>query len=423
MTYSDDITDANRVFHDHESAVRSYCRSFPVVFDTAREHLLIDESGREFIDFFAGAGVMAYGHNPPALRQALVAHLERGALTHGLDMYTVTKRAFLERFVDLVLKPRELDYRVMFPGPTGTNAVESAIKLARLATGREGIVAFTKGFHGMTLGALAVTGNEFKRTGAGVPLSHTMHMPYDGYFEGVDTIAYFEKYLSDTSSGMHVPAAVIVETVQGEGGVNAASVEWLRSLADLCRRYDILLIADDIQVGCGRTGPFFSFEQAGIKPDLVTLSKALSGYGLPFALTLIRSDLDIWEPARHNGTFRGHQLAMATASAALDLYWRDDTLSRAVADKGALVRERLEQMAARHDAVREVRGRGLILGLVLEGELAGALSAEAFERGLIAETSGPRGEVLKLLPPLTIETAALEAGLDILAEALRASTA
>ncbi len=416
----EDTREATQVFREHESAVRSYCRSFPTVFDRAEGHLLIDEEGRQYLDFFAGAGVVSYGHNPPELRQAIMAHLERGGITHGLDMYTTGKRAFLRAFVDRVLAPRNLDYRIMFPGPTGTNAVEAAIKLARLVTGRETIVAFTKGFHGMTLGALAVTGNESKREGAGVPLPYTQHMPFAGYFGDADTLSYFERYLVDTSSGVDVPAAVIVETVQGEGGVNVASNEWLARLQSLCRRHKILLIVDEIQVGCGRTGPFFSFEPSGIVPDIVTLSKALSGYGLPFALTLIRPDLDIWEPAKHNGTFRGFQLAMVSATAALERYWSDDSLSREVVAKGEHVRERLTAMAASHAIVTDVRGRGLIAGMELAGDRASALSRACFERGLIIETSGPRGEVLKLLPPLTIDRAALDAGLDIIEAGLKA---
>ncbi|MGD8860572.1 MAG: diaminobutyrate--2-oxoglutarate transaminase [Myxococcales bacterium] len=410
--------EATRVFREHESAVRSYCRSFPAVFDRAEGHELIDEHGKRYIDFFAGAGVMSYGHNPPELREALAAYIERGGLTHGLDLYTVAKRDFMQSFVDRILEPRDMDYRVMFPGPTGTNAVESAIKLARLYTGRETIVAFTEGYHGMTLGALAATGNESKREGAGIPLPFTQHMPFDGYFGDADTIAYFEKYLADTSSGVDVPAAAIVETVQGEGGVNVSSHEWLKRLSDLCRRFGILLIVDDIQVGCGRTGPFFSFEPSGVKPDIITLSKAMSGYGLPFALTLMRPDLDIWTPAKHNGTFRGHQLAMVTAAVALQKFWSDDALARDVQAKGEHALKRLQEMGSRHDFVRDVRGRGLILGMELEGDLADRLSAACFQHGLIVETCGPRSEVLKLLPPLTIERAALDAGLDVIETAL-----
>ncbi|WP_030795684.1 aminotransferase class III-fold pyridoxal phosphate-dependent enzyme, partial [Streptomyces lavenduligriseus] len=197
----------------------------------------------------------------------------------------------------LVLRPRDLPYKVMFPGPTGTNAVESALKLARKVKGREAVVSFTNAFHGMSLGSLAVTGNAFKRAGAGIPLVHGTPMPFDNYFDGtVPDFLWFERLLEDQGSGLDKPAAVIVETVQGEGGINVARPEWLRALKELCERQDMLLIVDDIQMGCGRTGAFFSFEEAGITPDIVTVSKSISGYGLPMALTLFRPELDVWEP-------------------------------------------------------------------------------------------------------------------------------
>ncbi len=219
-------------------------------------------------------------------------------------MSTTAKRRFLETFQNLVLRPRDLPYKVMFPGPTGTNAVESALKLARKVKGRESIVSFTNAFHGMSLGSLAVTGNAFKRAGAGIPLVHGTPMPFDNYFDGtVEDFLWFERLLEDQGSGLNKPAAVIVETVQGEGGINVARAEWLRALSELCQRQDMLLIVDDIQMGCGRTGAFFSFEEAGITPDIVTVSKSISGYGMPMALALFKPELDVWEPGEHNGTF------------------------------------------------------------------------------------------------------------------------
>src|SRR5690606_4595019 len=195
--------------------------------------------------------------------------------------------------------------------------------------------SFTNAFHGMTLGALSVTGNSMKRAGAGVPLVHSTPMPYDNYFGGVtEDFQWFEKVLDDEGSGLNRPAAVIVETVQGEGGLNVARAEWLRALAELCHTRDILLIVDDVQMGCGRTGAFFSFEEAGITPDIVTLSKSISGYGLPMALTLFRRELDVWAPGEHNGTFRGHNPAFVTATAALKTYWQDDSFTAQTVRKG-----------------------------------------------------------------------------------------
>lgn len=302
------------VFTQHESEVRSYCRSWPTVFGQARGSWLTDTNGDRYLDFFAGAGALNYGHNNPVLKSALLEYIESDGITHGLDMATVAKGRLIEEFTSKILAPRDLDYKIQFPGPTGTNAVESALKLARKVTGRESIVSFTNAFHGMTLGSLSVTGNSMKRAGAGIPLVHATPMPFDNYLGGaVEDFSWFERVLDDSGSGLNLPAAVIVETVQGEGGVNVARAEWLRALSELCRRRDILLIVDDVQMGCGRTGEFFSFEEAGIKPDIVTLSKSISGYGLPLALVLIRRDLDVWSPGEHNGTFRGNNPAFVTA--------------------------------------------------------------------------------------------------------------
>jgi diaminobutyrate-2-oxoglutarate transaminase len=277
----------------------------------------------------------------------------------------------------------------------------------------------------MTLGSLSVTGNGFKRRGAGVPLAHASAMPFDGYLgDEVDTLDYLEACLEDDGSGIDRPAAVIVETIQAEGGINVAHDAWLRRLESLCRRYAMLLIVDDIQVGCGRTGPYFSFEETGIRPDLVCLSKSLSGYGLPLALTLIRPDLDVWDPGEHNGTFRGHNPAFVTAAAALD-FWEDDALQREVQRKGSAVRARLEDLARKHESLgAQARGRGLIQGLDCpQPGLATAVSAAAFENGLVLETSGPESTVIKLMPPLVIEDDLLEEGLQILARSLEEAIA
>ncbi|HYH47048.1 MAG TPA: diaminobutyrate--2-oxoglutarate transaminase [Thermoanaerobaculia bacterium] len=407
------------IFDRLESEVRSYCRSFPTVFDRASGSHLYDQAGREYLDFFAGAGALNYGHNNPLFKERLIAYVQGDGVAHSLDMATAAKGAFLGRFHDVVLEPRGLRYKVQFPGPTGTNAVEAALKLARKVTGRKQVLYFHNAYHGMTLGALAVTGNAAKRRGAGVPLSFTTPLPYDGSATVPDSLAYLAEVLDNSSSGVDLPAAVIVESVQAEGGVNAASFGWLRRLADLLKRHGILLILDDIQTGCGRTGTFFSFEPAGIQPDLVCLSKSISGFGLPMALVLIKPELDIWSPGEHNGTFRGNNLAFVTGAAALD-YWQDDTLAQAVARKSEIARGRLQALADAFPALGgEVRGRGLILGLrFADPDLAGQVSQAAFRRGLIVETAGPRDEVLKLLPPLVITEDELRQGLDIIESAL-----
>ncbi|MGV0793999.1 diaminobutyrate--2-oxoglutarate transaminase [Mycolicibacterium sp. XJ1819] len=420
----DQQQDLPEVFSSVESEVRSYCRSWPTVMDTAQGSWLTDTSGRRYLDFFAGAGALNYGHNNPILKRAVLDYLAADGVVHSLDMATTAKQDFLEAFSGLVLKPRDLDYKVQFPGPTGTNAVESALKLARKVTGRESIVSFTNAFHGMTLGALSVTGNSMKRAGAGIPLVHATPMPYDNYFGGVtEDFHWFERVLDDSGSGLNRPAAVIVETVQGEGGLNAARIEWLQALAELCRQREILLIVDDVQMGCGRTGPFFSFEAAGIVPDIVTLSKSISGYGLPMAITLFHPDLDVWAPGEHNGTFRGHNPAFITATKALETYWETDAFAQSTTGKGQFIRDRLDGIAASHEGI-STRGRGMAQGLRFEQEdRASAVCRAAFERGLLMETSGPSDEVAKILPPLTISQPDLSAGLDILAESVAVTAA
>jgi diaminobutyrate-2-oxoglutarate transaminase len=411
------------IFETLESEVRSYCRSWPVLFDRASGVHLWDADGRQYLDFFAGAGALNYGHNHPDLKAPLIDYLTADRVVHGLDMSTVAKGAFLERFEEVILRPRGLDYKVQFPGPTGTNSVETALKLARKVTGRESVISFTNAFHGMTLGALSVTGNSMKRGGAGVPLVHATPMPYDNYLDGnVPDFMWFERLLEDNGSGLNQPAAVIVETVQGEGGINVARFEWLQGLADLCRRQDLLLIVDDVQMGCGRTGPFFSFEAAGIVPDIVCLSKSISGYGLPMALTLFKPELDQWEPGEHNGTFRGHNPAFVTATAALE-FWADDQLQKDVARKGEQVEQALHGMVDSIEGA-EVRGRGLVRGVAFEHpKMAAAVCREAFDRGLLMETSGAESEVIKLMPSLLINDTELGHGLTIVAESIEAVTA
>jgi diaminobutyrate-2-oxoglutarate transaminase len=270
----------------------------------------------------------------------------------------------------------------------------------------------------MTLGSLAVTGNSMKRAGAGVPLTNTSSMPYDGFFDGQTAdFLWLRHALEDSGSGVDKPAAVIVETVQGEGGLRAARASWLQGLAELCRQHGILLIVDDVQAGCGRTGTFFSFEEAGITPDIVCLSKSISGFGLPLSLTLFKPEHDIWKPGEHNGTFRGHNPAFVTGTAALERYWGDRTLEAKVAGLASQLHEGLTRIAAGTEGAR-VRGRGLLAGIYYpDHQMAGKIAAESFARGLLVETSGPEGEVIKTMPALTIDAEELSRGLDILADA------
>jgi diaminobutyrate-2-oxoglutarate transaminase len=411
------------IYDRMESKVRTYSRSMPRQFNRAEGVWMYDNDGGRYLDFLSGCSSLNYGHNHPLLKQALIDYISADGITHALDLHTDAKAEFLATLEDVILKPRDMDYRAMFTGPTGTNAVEAALKLARKITGRELVIAFTNGFHGMTLGALACTGNEGKRAGAGVPLGNVSHEPYDGYFgPDVNTAELLEQRLSDPSSGLDKPAAIIVETLQGEGGLNTASPEWLRAIADIAKRHDALLIIDDIQAGCGRTGGFFSFEEAGIKPDIITLAKSLSGIGLPFALTLFRPELDQWSPGEHNGTFRGNNHAFVTATAALKHFWTNDTFEKDVARRGEYLKMRLDRMAAEHDL--STRGRGMMRGIDMKtAKAAKRVTSAAFDRGLIIETSGAHDEIVKVLAPLVIEDEVFVQGLDILEDCVRRALA
>ncbi|MHA6326870.1 diaminobutyrate--2-oxoglutarate transaminase [Roseivivax sp. CAU 1753] len=412
------------IFERRESEARSYCRSFDTVFAKATGSEMTDTEGRTYIDFLAGCSSLNYGHNDPDMKAALVEHITNDGIAHGLDMFTVEKARFLAAFEDYILAPRGMeDYKVMMTGPTGTNAVEAAMKLARKVTGRRNIITFTNGFHGMTMGALSLTGNASKRAGAGNScggLCGVTHMPYDGAFgDDVDTLRQIEMVLENTSSGIDAPAAFIFEPIQGEGGLNAASVEWMQGIAKLAEKHGALLIIDDIQSGCGRSGTYFSIEQAGIKPDMITQAKSLSGFGLPFAALLIKKQHDIWKPAEHNGTFRGNTHAFVTARVTLEKFWKDDTFQAQIQEKSVQLTTGLQAVADVIPGAR-LKGRGMMQGVdVGSGQLASDICARCFEKGLIIETSGARDEVVKVLVALTVPTATLHKGLDILLEAAR----
>lgn len=405
-----------------ESQVRSYCRAYPVMFEKARGPFLIDKDGKKYYDFLCGAGSLNYGHNNPVLKKEIIDYLNDDGITHSLDLATKSKEDFLDSFSKHILTPRNLNYKVQFTGPTGTNAVEAALKIARKVTGRTNIISFTNGFHGVTLGSVAATGNRHHRGGAGTSLNGVTFMPYDGYLgKKTNTIDYLRRVLEDNSSGIDLPAAVILETVQGEGGINIASSKWLQSLQDLCHEFGILLIVDDIQVGCGRTGTFFSFENAGIEPDMVVMSKSLSGFGLPFSLLLLKPKLDQWKPGEHNGTFRGNNMAFLTAKTTIDYFWTTQELEAGVALKSNILKERLEKISQENlSSEIEVRGKGMVYGIdCILNDLASAIRQKCFENGLILETCGSDDQVVKLLPSLTITENELRDGLDILEKSVK----
>lgn len=408
-----------RIFEELESEVRGYVRAFPAIFDVAKGSFIYDEHGNEFIDFFAGAGTLNYGHNNPLISQALIEYLQHDGIVHSLDKATVAKKQFLHKFHDTILAPRNLNYKIQFTGPTGTNAVETALKLARMVKRRSNVIAFTNGYHGLTMGSLAVTGNDFYRDESYGARNNADSVPFDGYLgPDVNTIDYLRKFLEDGSSGIDLPAAIIVETVQGEGGINVASIEWLKELEALCREYDILLIVDDIQVGNGRTGTFFSFERAGIKPDLVCMSKSIGG-GLPMAILLMRPELDQWQPGEHTGTFRGNNLAFVAATQSLS-YWESDDFSESVKYKGRIMEEELGKIVEKYPQLEiKLRGIGMVWGLdIPRSGFAGLVSREAFDKQLIIELAGADDNVVKFLPALTIDEETLRKGIAIIDQAI-----
>jgi len=407
------------IFERLESQVRIYSRMFPTVFTKAKGSFLYDEVGKEYIDFFAGAGAINYGHNNPKINKRIIEYIQQSGIIHSLDMFTTAKREFLENFYSFILKPRNLDYKVQFCGPTGTNAVEASLKLARKAKKRKGIIAFTNAFHGLTTGALSVTGNshyknEFFTNDIGVTF-----MPYDGYLgPDIDTTKILRKFLTDKGSGVNIPAAIILETIQAEGGVKVASIRWLQEIEKICKEFDIILIVDDIQVGCGRSSDFFSFGRAGIKPDIAVLSKAI-GAGMPLAIMLIKPEFDIWQPGEHTGTFRGNNLSFVAGAEALT-YWKTSEFSNSIKDKSKLFREILEGTKSKYSRlITEIRGYGLICGIVIPKKgFCIEVAKEAFNQGLIIELAGPNNEVLKVLPPLTIDMETFKKGIDIIEQSI-----
>lgn len=405
--------------YQHESNVRSYCRGCHVVFAVGNGATLKDVNGLKYIDFFAGAGSLNYGHNNSHLKQKLLRYIQQDGVTTTLDFHSDAKTCFIERFKRLILKPRGMSYKVQFTGPTGTNAVEAALKLARKRTSRTIVAAFTNAFHGVSLGALAATANMDKRRVAGVELSNVVRLPYDGFFGlGIDSADIISTLYHTPGSGYEPPAAIILETVQGEGGLNCAQPRWLKKIERLCKDLGALLIVDDIQAGCGRTGTFFSFEQSGISPDIICLSKSISGYGLPMSVVLIKPEHDCWEPGEHNGTFRGNNHAFITASAALD-FWQDRVLENKINDNSVVMRSALGKLLALiPPETAHVVGRGMFMGLKFnDPQIAYRLSRACLEQRLLVETCGPSGEVLKLMPPLTIDSKTLAEGLEKLQKA------
>ncbi|MFF1346723.1 diaminobutyrate--2-oxoglutarate transaminase family protein [Streptomyces sp. NPDC058322] len=420
-----------------ESAARTYARSLPIVPVRARGLTIEGADGRRYLDCLSGAGTLALGHNHPVVLEAIKKVIDSGAPLHVLDLATPVKDAFTtELFATL---PRQFadNARIQFCGPAGTDAVEAAFKLVRGATGRSGLLAFTGAYHGMTEGALAASGGAEDVRVTRLPFPRDYRCPFGiGGERGAEIAArWTENLLDDPKGGTPAPAGMILEPVQGEGGVNPAPDGWMRRMREISEARNIPLIADEVQTGVGRTGAFWAVEHSGVVPDVMVLSKAIGG-SLPLAVIVYRSELDTWQPGAHAGTFRGNQLAMAAGTATL-AFVRENRLAERAATLGARMLARLQALATDHPTIGDVRGRGLMIGVELvdpraavSGDspepppapaLALAVQQECLRRGLIVELGGRHSTVVRLLPPLTLTDEQATAVVDRLADALAAA--
>ncbi|MEU8681951.1 diaminobutyrate--2-oxoglutarate transaminase family protein [Streptomyces sp. NPDC048611] len=419
-----------------ESAARTYARSLPIVPVRARGLTIEGADGRRYLDCLSGAGTLALGHNHPVVLEAIRRVLDSGAPLHVLDLATPVKDAFTtELFATL---PAELaeNARIQFCGPAGTDAVEAAFKLVRTATGRDGLMAFSGAYHGMTSEALAASGGARHTSVVRLPYPYDYRCPFGtGGERGAELAARWTRsLLDDHKSGVSRPAGMILEPVQGEGGVIPAPDSWLRRMREITAERQIPLIVDEVQTGVGRTGAFWAVDHSGIVPDVIVLSKAIGG-SLPLAVIVYREELDAWQPGAHAGTFRGNQLAMAAGAATL-AHVRANGLDRRAGELGARMLDRLTSLATAHDCIGDVRGRGLMLGVELVDrdadadatgarpaapELAVAVRDACLDRGLIVELGGRHSAVVRLLPPLTITDEQADAILDRLADAIAAA--
>ena len=392
-----------------ESNISSYNKSFPTIFTKAIDSFLYDKNGKQYIDFFTGAGTINYGHNNKLINEAIIDYIQNNGILHSLDMDTTSKLEFLESLDKFIFKPRKLNYKVQFCAPSGANSIEAALKLARKIKKRRKIIAFSGSFHGMSLGALSVTANKYYKNSF-FSLGEVDFIPYENYIEELDVLKYLRKVLSDNVSGIEIPAAIVLETIQADGGINVASKKFLRGIREICDEFDILMIVDDVQVGNGRSGDFFSFERAGIVPDMVTLSKAIGG-GYPLSLLLFKSELDIWKRGEHTGTFRGNNLSFIAGKVIIENHWKNDEFSKSIKKKSKIIKEFLKEF-------KKVRGYGMIWGIELDNRKAIEVRNRCFKKGLILELVGSNDNVVKLLPPLTIDENTLIEGLEILKETI-----
>lgn len=407
-----------------ESNVRSYPRKLPLAIAKAQGCWVTDVEGNEYLDCLAGAGTLALGHNHPAIIKSIQDTLASGLPLHTLDITTPLKDAFSEALLAHFPGGKD-EYRLQFCGPTGADATEAAVKLAKTFTGRGNIISFSGGYHGMTQGSLALTGNLGAKNAVPNLMPGVQFLPYPHEYRcplglggeaGVDALTYyFENFIEDVESGVVKPAAVILEAIQGEGGVVVGPTKWLRKIREVTEKHGILMIADEVQAGFCRSGKMFAFQHAGIEPDIVVMSKAVGG-SLPLAVLAIKKKFDAWQPAGHTGTFRGNQLAMATGYASLRIMSEQDLAGNAQA-RGDFIRSELNRLAQEFPCIGNVRGRGLMIGIEIVDErrpadrmgslpadavLAAEIQKACFNNKLLLERGGRNGTVVRLLAPLII---------------------
>jgi diaminobutyrate-2-oxoglutarate transaminase len=406
-----------QAFDEYESNVRYYSRNWPALFATSSGSTIVDDHGTEYLDFFAGAGALSYGHNNPVLIEVAIEHLRAGKLLHSLDTFTHEKRRFLEAMHRVILAPRHMDMVIQTVGPTGATAVEAALQLARRISGGKAVVGFAGGYHGMTQRTSSISASLAGRK-ATEPASDFVALPFVKYTTDA-ALSLLDHTLRSTVNGERI-GAVIIEPTQGEGGARPFDPSFLKAIRDLSTELAIVVIADDIQAGVGRTGPFFSFEGSGLDPDIICISKSISGLGLPMAVNLVRRELDVWTPGEFTGTFRGNNLAFATSATMLETYWSDESLEKRTEQRGVIVRNAITEISSNHGGANfVVNGNGLLCGLdVRETELATAIAKAAFDRRLIVETCGAGATTIKLLPPLVISDNELAEGLARLSDAV-----
>lgn len=405
------------IYSELESNVRSYCQTFPIIVNTATDSTIITKDGTKYLDFLMGCGSLNYGHNNKSLKKSLLKYIEEDGIAMSMDFHSSAKTQFLTKFSEIILKPRKLRYKLQFTGPTGTNAVEAALKLARKVTKRQTIISFSNAFHGCTLGSLSVTANESKRSSYKELLNNTIRLPYNEYSHN-DYLTYLETAINDPSSGIEAPAAVILECVQGEGGLNVASTGWLKRIEEFSKRTKCLFIIDDVQAGCGRTGKFFSFEDARIKPDIVVLAKSISGFGLPMSLVLVKPKYDIWEKGEHNGTFRGNNHAFITATKVLEQYWSDVNFIELLARNSYFIDIEINKICSQFNL--RSKGKGMMRGIEFESsKLAENIQFACFRNGLIIERCGSHENIIKFLPALNIDKEDIKSAFEIITKSIK----